>query len=227
MSSDMEIEFKFRVEAESAFDRLLEVLGAAGTKPSFEHQHNHFFDTRGRRLRRHGLALRLREEADRCTLTVKGEGRARSTDGTVLERFEAELDVEPSEAHAVLEGRVSPLELLARGGGPAVSRAHELLREAVEDEALELVGGFENERATLQPVHMMIEGREERIVFELDRTTLPGGRVDREIEVEVGADSDVEGVRRALYDLLSRAGIEWRPTTSKLARFLEQIEARP
>ena len=57
----------------------------------------------------------------------------------------------------------------------------------------------------------------EGYVLEVDRTELPGGRVDAEVEVET---DDPEGARRLVQGRADAAGVELFPQTrGKYARF--------
>ncbi len=220
-----EHEFKFRVDAEADLDALVaEVTDSSSPVPPPSRQTNHFYDTRDWRLRDARCALRLREEAGRFLLTAKGKG-IREDAGPLAVRAEEEILVEPEEARAILAGECSPLLLLIeRIGEPAPALLSTMLA-SVEDRVLLEVGAFRNDRRRLGPIALPVAGGELEVLFELDRTEFPGGRIHHEIEVEVEA-GDAELARTALLDLLARAGVTWRPSTSKAKRFFDILTRR-
>ncbi|HEX5009679.1 MAG TPA: hypothetical protein VFY71_04700, partial [Planctomycetota bacterium] len=61
------------------------------------------------------------------------------------------------------------------------------------------------------------------LVLELDRSELPGGRVDHEVEAEVPAEL-APAAERALRALCARAGVPWRSAPSKAARLFAALE---
>lgn len=213
-----EIEFKFRVADEDALDRFARSLGFDRASLEARVQRNTFFDSTDGRLGKHGLALRLRIEGGRGILTVKGKGVPRSEDGTLLARFEVERTMPLVDAEAILAGARSPLEFLAEDA--SVTQGLAAVQDALGDAKLATLGGFENRRTTLPPVELDVEGRSVALVFELDRTSFPG-RVDCEIEAEIGPDVEPEPLMRHLRTLLEHAEVSWSPAPSKLARFLD------
>lgn len=219
-----EIEFKFRVADEDALDAFAQALGLERKEIGIRRQRNTFFDSADGRLRAQGLSLRLRSDDDRRILTIKGKGVPRSDDGVLLERFEAECDVTTDDAEAILSGALSPLAFIRDSKKKEVVRGLASVESALGDADLSCLGSFENERTTLPEMEIEIEGQVERVVFELDRTSYPNGRVDCEIEAEVGPETDAELVGTCIYALLADVGIEWTPSASKLTRFREILE---
>lgn len=216
-----EIEFKFGVADEAALDRFAAAFGLSRANEPSRTQQNSFFDTREGDLRAQGLALRLRVENGRGILTIKGKGTPRSAHGALHSRFEAELEIEHQDARAILDGQRSPLDLLAGSSAPDVKEGLERVRTALGPAKLVHLGGFENERTTLPPVAIDVSGRTETLVFELDRTSFPGNRVDCEIEAEIGPEVAAEPLFECLRGIFEQAGIPWKPAPSKLARFRE------
>ena len=215
-----EIEFKFRVDDEAALGRFAAALGHDYEALEARLQSNTFFDSRDGRLREHGLALRLRIEGGEGIVTVKGKGVPRSEDGALVARLEVETTVPLAAAESVLRGEHTPLDLLAGAAGDDAQEALTLLQGALAEAPLITLGGFENGRTTLPPVELDVAGRIVPLVFELDRTTFPG-RIDCEIEAEIGPDIEAGPLMEHLRTLLARADVAWSPAPSKLARFLE------
>ena len=70
----METEFKYNLEDQSVFDRIVE--NAEINKMGLEavdtiEMHAQYFDTPDMDLKRNGIAYRIRQEDDRCTATIK------------------------------------------------------------------------------------------------------------------------------------------------------------
>lgn len=218
--SGREIEFKFGVDDDGALDAFARALGLDRRTSPTRRQENHFFDSAEEHLRACGLSLRLRIENGHGLVTIKGKEVQRAEGGALTERFEAECTVTRADAQAILAGSLSPLEYLRGHPDPLVQEGCRLIRAALDGVELVYLGGFENERTTLPEVELEIGGRPQPLVFELDRTTFPQGRVDCEIEAEIGPEVDAHLTSAHLTELLARANIPWNPAPSKLARFL-------
>jgi inorganic triphosphatase YgiF len=113
----MEIEAKFRVDDEQIFPALLH-LSSLGpfrlvVEPQAEDQHNVYFDTADRRLRRAQYGLRVRAVGGRRIATLKGAAQVR--DG-MYERDEWEADVGGDDPHAWPAGEVRERVLALLGG---------------------------------------------------------------------------------------------------------------
>ena len=223
-----EVELKFGVAGPLSFEALLAVLGecpraSLGECPPARavRQVNHFFDTDGFDLSRRGIALRLREEAGRFVLCAKGE-RPGAPAGPLTIRGEEELEVAAALAGPVLCG-TQDVRALFPGADPGRDSLWERIRGLARDVELRRVGAFENERRRVGPYRLEAGGDELEITFELDRTTLPDGRCDFEIEVELEESADAAAARRALEELLRAAGVEWKVVASKAARFFAAL----
>jgi uncharacterized protein YjbK len=229
-----EVEFKFRVRGEEDFARLRAVLGR---EPSERvRQVNHIFDTPDFALRKGKLSLRLREESGHCTLTLKGptleRSRGSELDAALTARPEEECELEPGEAEAVLAGRAAA-EALARRRLPRSELLERIAAAIPRGSSLVRMGSFENDRERIGPLPVALGGRTLEITYELDSTRFPGGVIEREIEVEVmdrsmlsaSSAGDLESLGIFLRAQLSRAGVRWDPSTSKVARFYERIGA--
>ncbi len=219
-----ETEFKFAVEDERAFDSLLRQLDLPAREfhPSVQ-QVNHFFDTPSFALRTHGLALRLREESGRHLLSLKGAERRRTEDGALTTRLEEEVRLPLEVALDVLQGSIHPRDALAKRLDERDAGALRALDEALAGAELHYVGKFENRRTRLPLISIETGGQGVPVVFELDRTTFPGGAVEHEIEVEVRGAADPAALHRSLVALLARAGVPWRAAESKARRFFASL----
>jgi chromosome partitioning protein len=217
-----ELEFKVRVKDLDDFAALARVLPALGDvlalKPA--EQVNHFFDTSDWALQRNGCILRLREENGGFVITAKGPS-GRTVDQTLTHRAEEEVTVDAARARQIMAGKLSPLDaLLLRHGGQHTTLTSEIAK-SLGDRPLFHVGAFRNERRRAGPVAVpAADGEDLHMLFEMDRTQFPHGRVDHEIEIEIrDQDQDPARCRDALMAVFAEAGILWRSAPSKAARF--------
>lgn len=202
--SNEERELKLRLPDEGAWAAVREVLG-----PPREvlRQINTYFDTRDRRLLRdRALSVRVRDENGRLELTAKD--RKRRTEGLQSARERTE-PLSPEDWRRVHRGE---------------ARLTDLPYPLCQALAVE-VG------ASLHPVGSMANTREVYplsggYLLELDRTELPGGAIDYEIEIELREPGHTaEGARAAVEPLLTAAGLEdLEPSRAKYARFLEALQ---
>jgi len=113
----MEIEAKFRVDDEQIFAALLHLTSLGPFRlvvaPHPEDQHNVYFDTADRRLRRAQYGLRVRSIGPRRIATLKGAAKVR--DG-MYERDEWETDVEGDDPRTWPAGEVRERVLALLGG---------------------------------------------------------------------------------------------------------------
>lgn len=217
-----EIELKFAVDDEAAFDALVRALDLPAREfHATATQVNHFFDTQTFALHDHQLVLRLREEKGRYHLTFKGKEERRTDDGIATERVEVEVQLAPGVAVDVLRGSLSPRKVLADRLGDRHADALRMLDDALGRAELHYVGQFENVRTRLKPVSLELGGRPVELTFELDRTRFAPDRVEHEIEVELTADVDPADAHAAVARLLEDAGVAWRSAPSKAQRFFE------
>ena len=212
MTSEREVELKFALPDERAAEAL--EAQADGLRESCVMQVNHLFDTPDRRLRGNGFTLRLREEDGTWTVTLKGPTRQV---GAARDRAEVEAGITPERAARILAGEATPLDVL--------DRDHALTREAVACacERVVRLGSFRNRRIT---VSAELAGYGPALL-EIDRTELPGGRVDHEVELEVpagGAEVRAASAETALRDLLGEIGVPAVPATGKSGRFLAALD---
>lgn len=218
-----EFEFKFRVDDSAALDRLREAVMVPGAPvPPALRQVNRFFDTPTRELGTTHRILRLREEAGRFLLTAKGPG-SRLCDEALAVKAEEEAEIEEVEASAILAGTISPLELLIERQGAPLPPLLTVMRELVGGRPLAEVGSFTNDRRRVGPVRLDTEAGPVEVFFELDRSHFPHGVVHFEVEVEVPGPA-AEACRAALFDLLARFDVAWRPSSSKARRFFDLLD---
>jgi uncharacterized protein YjbK len=217
-----EIELKFALTDAAELEKLSAALG--GTAGPTVEQINHFFDTAELDLHREKHVLRLREE-DRSRYLVTAKGPGGSEDGALSERTELETNVDPSTAQAILEGSTSALSVLEQALG-AEAPLLKNLRTLAGGKALNSVGKFENTR-TPQGVSVDLGGGiTRRVVFELDRTVFPNGRIDFEVEIELQAAEDEAERKRlaqAIRSLVEKAGISVRTAPSKAKRLFDAL----
>jgi hypothetical protein len=221
VAEHLEREFKLRIPDEAARAALIARLGGASAPPA--QQVNHFFDTRTRALRRARLGLRLREEEGRFTLALKGPPR--EDHPSLAARSEEELELDAGTARALLSGERAVLEALGwrrSSAGPLVRQA---LRLAGKEPLLR-VGAFENERLRIGPLAFPPGSTGPALVFELDRTTFPGGRVERELEVELPEGADPVELERGLGELFRALGIAVESLPSKARRLFRILDGQ-
>ena len=194
----MELELKLGLDKPEALNAL---LAALPTPTAVIEQANHYFVDDGGVLVASRTMLRVRESRRRdaeaaptVVLTVKR--RLRAKDGYfVAEEHECPLALD--DWRAVQEG--------TRG---LASLKPSPLADLAIDSPLRCHGVMRNLRHV---VHL------EGYVLEVDRTELPGGRVDAEVEVET---DDPEGARRLVTARAAAAGVTLFPQTKgKYARF--------
>ena len=199
-------------------------------------QVNHFFDGPGRPLRSARIGVRMRSSGGRILLTVKADAGA--SDSVVTRRIEFEEERPPESLGEALDRGLDLRDAIARwraracmapDADPPLVDLLDRLGRATVDGPLRTFGSFENER-TIGTLTLTDAGGAFEVPIELDRTTLPGNRVDYEVEVEAGPTSedapDLARTHRALAEWLEReTGARGFARESKLARFEAALEA--
>lgn len=199
-----------------AADRVLAVLGPV---TATKRQVNHIFDTPSGRLRAERYAVRLRLEDGVPIVTVKGPSQRVGAHTSA--RTEAEAVVDSEQARGILSGDLDPVAALqSRVASPAYAALYAGLERARRGEPLRVVGSFENVRRTID---VELPG-ELRLIVELDRTSLPGGSVDEEIEIELTDVARVAEVEAWLEARAAAAGVELRASSPKVSRFYAALE---
>jgi len=219
----MEIEFKIVLPDEASFTNILHALEErGGGSGSTRAQVNHFFDTEGLALRHGKLALRLREEDSRFRITAKGGAKGRDGDALVT-RPELESEVPAEVAREILRGTTSALDALIEALGGERPELLRRMQEAVSGHGLVYLGSFQNERTRPGRVTIDAGGTPLELQFELDRTTFPGERIERELELEIDELAHAPHVERWLRTLLDELGIPWETAPSKAQRFFAAL----
>ncbi len=236
----IETELKLLLPDEAAWQRVRTALAGGPVVL----QVNHFFDRPDRVLRQARIGVRLRDEDGRKTLTVKGE-RSAPSQGALAQRIELETGITLVDADTALTQGLDLSPWLGQwraelADGSATAELVDFLdtlETACLGRLLPCYAEFSNRRESLRLELRDTDGRFE-VDLALDRTTLPGGRIDYEIEIEFVSDraaGDVgdgvapyalpRRVEAAVRQWLSAlGGIETSPAASKLARLHHQLE---
>lgn len=233
----IETELKLGLPDEAAWRWVRDQLGPGPVR----HQENHFFDTPERAFRAARIGVRLRREGDAITLTLKAdplESHESGAAGAVSRRIELERPLSRSTFEQALIGGFS-LETALAGWrreireAPNADAAFAMLGRVealTRGGVLRRFGGFANRREIL-PFSTRDAAGSIEASLELDRTEYPGGRVDFEIEVELGRqsagrDGTLSRIHHALEDwLVGTGGFEPSVVDSKLARLEALIAA--
>jgi cellulose biosynthesis protein BcsQ len=221
-SPSTRVAFRLRVRDEADFERVVRVVRESGASNRPERtaiQESHFFDTASGALRGAGGVLRLRIEGSERLLGARGP--ARRTELGLVERPEAEVQIAPAEAERLLSDTGAPLELLAERLGDPRPSLIDSMSASVGDAPLLHLGSFRNVRRSLGPIALGAVGSAE-VTLEMDRTELPGGRLDHELEVQV-APEDADECRTVLEALLERARIPWVEVPDKAQSFFAAL----
>jgi uncharacterized protein YjbK len=197
--SKKEQELKLLVTKET-YDRLL--THANKNMPSLQ-QTNYYFDMPDFYMGKNGVMLRVREENGKWILCAKIKQKS---DSAAVSSIELEKEISPD---VFAEGKENPdilVALLPEEGQRAI-------RRLVAPSDLIVRGTLRNERHKLQ----LIEG----YLCELDRTSLPGGKEEYELEIE-GMES--EAACQHVIDSLSSMGYSFSINQkSKYQRLQESI----
>lgn len=202
----IESEVKLALASEHEWARLREALGPPQRRIA---QTNTYFDTRDQRLRRgRRLMVRVRQTSDRLEVTAKDRVASEPGASTLRSR-ERNAALTEKQWRAVHRGRCALTEL-------PIPLCAELHAEAGDH---------------LYPLGSIVNTREEYplaggYLAEVDRTELPGGRVDYEVELEFRQpEHTAQGALNALRD--AAPGIDslvfTGEPTPKYARFLEAM----
>lgn len=246
----IETELKLLLPDEAAWERVRAALGPGRVV----RQVNHFFDRADGALRAARIGIRLRAEDEDRFLTLKGDalpsgadrasgdartGSGRRPDEALSRRIELETGL-PDEAFelAIRDGLdLGPWLARFRGEAgaeplpPALAGFLALLESTCRDQRLRRYAGFCNLRL-IEGLALHDEQGLIPVEVALDRTELPGDRIDHEIEVELAGnpgdpDELADRTARALYRWLSDRGVGTVvPAPSKLARLHEALARR-
>ncbi len=180
-------------------------------------QDNRFFDLPDKTLQRIRWALRLRRQwndrtepsgpADSTLLTVKGPSKRR---GGAVERPEYEWPLDEEQSANLLTGRITPAQTADLAGCAPFWTSEPALKGALSQPLTKMIqtAWFRNLR-----VRRILEMAGRPVVLEIDQTSFPSGLVRYEVEMEIHmpenrrAPRDIETMRRALIETLSREGV--------------------
>jgi hypothetical protein len=232
----IETEIKLLLPDEAAFRRVEDALGPREGVL----QRNDFFDVEGGGLRAARIGVRLRAEGETRRLTLKGDLPDAASDAPLARRIELETEMTPVEFDAARADGLDLAPWLARfeveaGPGPlpaALARFLKAIRSACGDRPLHRYAGFVNRRA-LHRLERTDEAGPLSIELALDRTEFPNGRIDHEIEVELGPEAAddpalARRIERALARWLAELGAgDVLPAPSKLARLHRVLDGAP
>lgn len=244
----IETELKLLLPDEAAWERVRAALGPGRVV----RQVNHFFDRADGALRAARIGVRLRAEDEDRFLTLKGDalpsgpdrasgdGRSgRGPDEALSRRIELETGLPEETFDAAIRDGLDLGPWLARFRGeagaeplpPALAGFLALLESTCRGRRLQRYAGFCNLRL-IEGLALHDEQGLIPVEVALDRTELPGDRIDHEIEVELAGnpgDPDELAARteRALHRWLSDRGVGTVvPAPSKLARLHEALARR-
>ena len=198
----IERELKIRLADENAW---ADFCASLGVPDRVIRQVNTYFDTRDRRLCVAAERMvRVRETSDSLVITVKD--RANVADSLLLSSRERTTPVSKAQWRSVHRGHCALTEL-------PIPLCQDLYREVGQH--LFPLGSMVNNRR----VYTLSEG----YIVEVDRTELPAGRVDFEVEIELRQDDHTtDAALRCLYAAVPTFAGQPDPTT-KYARFLEAL----
>lgn len=220
-----EVEFKFAVRDESAFEALTAQLGLpAQLLDNTILQINHFFDTPQLALRSSRLAIRLREQSGAFYLTIKGGKSEHSHDRVLSSRIEEERLLDRHTAQTMLDGSIPVFDVITEQFSDRAHELVDLIGQISAGQPLTYIGKFENRRIKLPPVRVPRSDIQDLVVFELDAMSFPGQARQYEIEVEVPTTEGAGLIHGALVALLSAAGIDWSAAPSKAERFFQSVK---
>ncbi|PCI37109.1 MAG: hypothetical protein COB53_07370 [Elusimicrobia bacterium] len=215
----MEIELKIGLATEA--DRTLLIKKFGPPKQNIS-QRNLFLDGENGELRAEKYVLRVRRErefpaagpvVERVILALKGQNIGK---GVLCKREEIENPLGLS----LDELERSPARLLLMAS-PPISALKERLPALA---TLKSLGSFDNDRAVI-PVALTIEGESVAMTWEVDRTVFPGGRVECELEIELGDEHGAEAIAKAVEDILAEAGVKTvAQPRGKFSRFLSCLK---
>ncbi|MFO0689908.1 MAG: CYTH domain-containing protein [Myxococcota bacterium] len=231
----IETELKLLLPDEASYRRVLAALGPGRSVL----QQNHFFDRTDGALRAARIGVRLRAEDAERLLTLKGDALAGPGAPALSRRIELETNLPSATFEDALRDGLDLRPWLARFRGesgaeplpPALARFLATVEACCGDERLRCYGEFRNFR-TIDSLALHDELGMIPVELAVDRTELPGNRIDHEIEVELAGnpgdpDELAERTARALLRWLADRGVDpVLPAPSKLARFHDALAGR-
>jgi uncharacterized protein YjbK len=200
-----EIEIKLNLSNETNYRKIVNILSPDSAPIK---QINYFFDSDQKSLPDTGWALRIRKEADKSFITLKGPKKATGENLAVREEYEGKIDTKTTEKYINEGMEVAELPDLIAGK----------IREACSGHRLNKTISFVNYRYIIKK---NIEN--EAVEMAIDRTEFPDGSVDFEFEAELSDKSKYKSVMKVVEAIFNRAGVPILfQEKSKLARALQK-----
>lgn len=204
-----ERELKLNLENESNYHKILTFWGYTCKET---HQLNVFYDTGNSLLKKRKLALRIRKENSKYTLTAKG---ANLSHDEYVTRPEIECFLPRATAEAIFEKKKNISELDEKPVRWIRKQLNNRLPFLIE------VIRFENLRQ-----EMKVPLENQMILFHLDKTSYSDDVTDYELEIEFPAKDSYASSKLFIEKILKKASIPWKTSVlSKYERGL-QIQER-
>jgi uncharacterized protein YjbK len=216
-----ECEFKIMLTDAADYHRLLAHTSKSTQVPI--KQTNHFFDTSEMQLDHLMSVLRLRQEQQHFSLTLKAKGET-SHNPLLSQKIEIERPIQAKKAQELLQGQGCPLATLLQC--VALETEESFYLQALQgrlSHPLVHIGHFANLRVRV-PFAVPSATGSVLLQLEIDATSFPEGRTDHEVELEVPDPQLFESAQSALLDLLSQLNIEAKPSSSKAGRFFAVLK---
>lgn len=230
-----EIELKYRLANSDDFSKLLNHFGLRSTDR--KKQTNHFFDTPLYIIKLNKMILRLRDEQDQFTMTVKDgspymrgsdEGHQDDTEvpkDPLVIRLESEFSVPCETGVDMLSGKLNPFTYFCeqRSRLPADEwETHDHLVQGLKsflnEKQLFCLGSFTNYRTS---TNLEINGT--NVLLEMDETRFPNGEVHHEVEVELPQEMDTHLASEYFEAQFRLLDIQHFPDRGKSSRFYDII----
>lgn len=217
-----EIELKYKLKNSQDYKLLLDALPGEHHR---ENQINYFFDTPDLKLKAQHIFLRLRKSNEHYKFTCKAAPIGIPKPSNMLSiHDEWEEVVENQEAQRLLNGELSPLEMLSKtrsneSEDGKQTRLSLLKRVAqVTQETLLFVGSFNNTR-----IHVPYHIGKHQLDLEFDATDFGNERIDYELEVELPSTLLPETAQTEIEILFQRLHIKIKSSTGKAERFFSLV----
>ena len=197
-------------------------------------QINHFFDTALYIIKINRMILRLRDERDQFTMTVKDgapyqnnlEDETDPNDkiqSPLVVRLEIEFRVPCEIGVDLLAGKICPFKYFQAQRNelpPDAWETHDYLVQRLNSflnpEELKYLGSYTNYRISS---HLKLGTTP--ILLELDETHFPNGEIHHEVEVELAKDSDAQLALDYFEGSFKELDIEHFPDRGKSSRFYD------
>ncbi|NRA37247.1 MAG: CYTH domain-containing protein [Planctomycetes bacterium] len=196
MKAQMEREVKLCLTA-FQHRQLAQLLGLTFGPAQVLQQNNRFFDSTKSHLRQAQCSLRLRLQNQSCLLTIK---QKQAQLGSLHQHMEYEMPIHCALWPSLINNSVDIQHVI---------QLHPCIYQAAENQSLQCIGGFTNQR-----IEWHIPGAQ----ICLDKTTFSAQHIDYELEIEA---EDAEGESHKILQLLHNWNIQVTPQLStKMSRYL-------